>query len=118
MPIDTRLDEGRPFAKFEGVTENRQVGRTSSQSSFIKVGAALNAGIEIFNSRVAEGERIIQTAEFYGSILSWSYHVYATVTSMVGSPNVSLTKPTSIMRKSFHVFEKDCEGTTVKLLRT
>lgn len=120
VPIEIRVAEGRLFENFEAVIENPHVGRKSSHYSFINVGAALKAGIDIFNSRVAKGETKIQAAEFDGSMLSWSHHVYETVTAVIGrysGLNVSLTNTSFNDATKLPRFGKDCQGTTVKFLR-
>lgn len=72
------------FDRFAGVIPNPNSGRTSKQSSFINVAAALRTGISRYNESVLGQDPKLETSELDGSLLSWSHSVYSTVGNIVG----------------------------------
>ena len=64
------------FDRFAGVIPNPNSGRTSKQSSFINVAAALRTGISRYNESVLGQDPKLETSELDGSLLSWSHSMY------------------------------------------
>lgn len=69
---------------FEGVLTHPKSGRSSKQSSFVNVAASLRTGIDLYNQNLTSVDDKIITAEFDGSLLSWTHNTMASVRGIVG----------------------------------
>ena len=63
------------YERFRGVIPHPKAGRSSKDSSFVNVPSALKEGIQAYNASLPEDEMRIDTDEFDGPLLSWSYNV-------------------------------------------